>query len=160
VLKGVLCCLAKKGGANCAIGISSLGEHVFKEAAMRSCSLLKLWAVGAAAVTVMAAIASSSAPASAQTMGEYATTLGQSASFGESIAPSLPPPAAYSNTVGDANSTTTIEVTGDDRDGLDGSEGARAARCTRQRRRRQQCRQLVRCPPACQNADTGHSRAR
>jgi len=127
---------------------------------MRSCSLLKLSAVGAAAVIVMAAIASSNAPASAQTMGEYATTLGQSASFGESIAPSLPPPVAYSNPVSGANSTTTIEVTGDDRDGLDGSEGARAARCTRQRRRPQHCRRLVRCPPACQNAAKGNSRAR
>lgn len=89
---------------------------------MRNSGLSRFWAsAAAAAMTITAALVLGGATAYAQTMGEYGGTLGQAASFGSSTASSLPAPAAHMNPIGGANSTTTIEISGDDREARDGS---------------------------------------
>jgi len=98
---------------------------------MRSISFIGLWA-GSAVLIMVAPIILGAAPVTAQTMGEYGATLGQSAGMG-STASTLPAPAAYSNPVGGSGSTATVEVRSDDRDAEDtyGDRGDRDDRDSR-----------------------------
>jgi hypothetical protein len=82
---------------------------------MRKIKLIVLRA-GSAALILTAPLVFSAAPANAQAMGEYGTTIGQSGGIGPSSS-TLPPPSSYTNPVGGGSngSTSTVEVYGDDR---------------------------------------------
>jgi hypothetical protein len=82
---------------------------------MRKISLIVLRA-SSAALMLTAPLVFGAAPANAQAMGEYGTTIGQSAGIGPS-SPTLPPPSSYTNPMdgGNNGSTSTIEVNSDDR---------------------------------------------
>jgi len=82
---------------------------------MRKISLIVL-RTGSAALIMTSPIVFGAAPARAQTMGEYGTTVGDAGTIGQSSA-TLPPPAVYTNPVGGGSngSTSTVEVNSDER---------------------------------------------
>ncbi len=83
---------------------------------MRKINLIVLRA-GSAALILTAPLVFGAAPASAQTMGEYGTTIGQSSGNIGPSSSTLPPPSSYTNPIGGSTSgsTSIIEVNSDDR---------------------------------------------
>jgi len=67
-------------------------------------------------VSIAAALIFGAGVATAQTMGEYGTTLGDAASVAQGSGSTMQPPSVHPNPVGESSATTSIEVSNSTRE--------------------------------------------